>query len=87
MQGLGGLGSQNIKVNFDTKSAHIQLLCLNNLNYQLVFYDLLHPIVTDKCSFKVSNDVLTIFLKKQSPEKWDCLKAQEKKHSSSMPTP
>ncbi|KAK3087852.1 hypothetical protein FSP39_011491 [Pinctada imbricata] len=80
LNGVQNLPTEGVKCEFGPKSFKLQVFGLDNKNQELYVSTLQEEIVPTESYHKVKKDMVSIFLKKQTPKKtWEFVTDREKK--------
>lgn len=79
LPGVHELPPENIKSVFGTRRLELEVTALAGRNHQLLITSLMKDIVPDTSYHKVKTDMVAVFLRKASADKWSDINALEKK--------
>ncbi|XP_065298951.1 calcyclin-binding protein [Dermacentor albipictus] len=79
LPGVHELPPENIKSVFGTRRLELEVSSLAGRNHQLLITSLMKDIVPDSSYHKVKTDMVAVFLRKTSADKWSDINELEKK--------
>lgn len=79
LPGVHELPAESVKSAFGTRRLELEVNGLAGRNYQLLITTLLNDIVPDSSYHKVKTDMVAVFLRKTSADKWSDISGLDKK--------